>query len=108
MSAEKTNNSLPKHFMVNQPKTCPFHTEDASAIDYKNVRLMRKFLSSYNKILSRRRTGLCAKHQRQIANEIKKARHVALLSFVQRWTNAKILSSRDAISLSHVGSVAHW
>ena len=64
-------------------KICPFHDNKAPIIDYKNVRLMRKFLSSYAKILPRRRTGVCAKHQRQVAAEVKKARHAALVRFVQ-------------------------
>lgn len=64
-------------------KTCPFHDNKAPIIDYKNVRLMKKFLSSYAKILPRRRTGVCAKHQRQVSAELKKARFVALVPFVQ-------------------------
>jgi small subunit ribosomal protein S18 len=63
-------------------KACPFHGKNALIIDYKDVRLVRKFVSSYGKILPRRRTGLCAKHQRQVTNEIKKTRHMALISFV--------------------------
>lgn len=69
---------------TSQEKSCPFHDNKAPVIDYKNVRLMRKYLSSYFKILPRRRSGLCAKHQRQIARELKKARHMALVPFVQR------------------------
>jgi small subunit ribosomal protein S18 len=64
-------------------KTCPFHDNKAPIIDYKNVRLMRKFLSSYAKILSRRRTGVCAKHQRQVSTELKKTRFIGLAPFVQ-------------------------
>ncbi|MFO0704775.1 MAG: 30S ribosomal protein S18 [Candidatus Andersenbacteria bacterium] len=64
-------------------KTCPFHDNKAPIIDYKNVRLMRKFLSSYAKILPRRRTGVCAKHQRQVSTELKKARFIGLVPYVQ-------------------------
>ena len=66
-----------------RPKTCPFHDNKAPLIDYKHVRLMRKFLSSYAKIQPRRRTGVCAKHQRQVSAEVKKARYIALVPFVQ-------------------------
>jgi len=48
-------------------------------IDYKNVDLLRSFLSDWGTILPRRQTGTCAKHQRQLARAIKRARHLALL-----------------------------
>lgn len=63
-------------------KTCPFHGKNALTLDYKDVRLLRKFISSYAKILPKRRTGTCAKHQRQVTAEIKKARYIALIPFV--------------------------
>jgi len=64
-------------------RTCPFHDKDAPVLDYKDVRLMRRFMSSYAKIQPRRRSGLCAKHQRQVSAELKKARFLGLLQFVQ-------------------------
>ena len=64
-------------------RVCPFHGKEAPVIDYKDVRLMRRFMSSYSKIQPRRRSGLCAKHQRQVSAELKKARFIGLLSFVQ-------------------------
>lgn len=64
-------------------RTCPFHDKDAPVLDYKDVRLMRRFMSSYAKIQPRRRSGLCAKHQRQVTGELKKARFLGLLQFVQ-------------------------
>lgn len=68
---------------LQRTRTCPFHDNKAPIIDYKNVRLMRKFLSSYAKVLPRRRTGVCAKHQRQVSTELKKARYIALAPYVQ-------------------------
>lgn len=65
-------------------RTCPFHDKDAPVLDYKDVRLMRRFMSSYAKIQPRRRSGLCAKHQRMVTNELKKTRFIGLLSFVQQ------------------------
>ncbi len=51
------------------------------AIDYKNADLLRKYVSDRGKILPRRVTGTCAKHQRELTISIKRARHVALLPF---------------------------
>jgi small subunit ribosomal protein S18 len=53
-------------------------------IDYKDVKLLQRFLSSYGKIESRKRTGSCLKHQRRLAIALKRARHIALLPFVVR------------------------
>ena len=53
-------------------------------VDYKNVEVMRKYVSAdKGKILPRRVTGTCAKHQRHVAIEVKKARFMALLPFVK-------------------------
>lgn len=63
-------------------KVCQFCVEKATAIDYKDVPKLRKYLSERSKILPRRITGTCAKHQRQLTTAIKKARHIALVPFV--------------------------
>ena len=53
-------------------------------VDYKNVDVIKKYISAdKGKILPRRITGACAKHQRHIAGEVKKARHMALIPFVK-------------------------
>lgn len=52
--------------------------------DYKEPQTLRRFISERGKILSRTRTGACAKHQRKLTKEIKRARHLALLPFVNR------------------------
>ena len=62
-------------------KVCTFCVEKATSIDYKDVAKLRKFLSERSKILPRRITGTCAKHQRQLTTAIKKARHIALVPF---------------------------
>lgn len=64
-------------------KVCIFCKQDV-AIDYKDVELLKKFLSEKNKIRSRRATGNCAKHQRKLATAIKRAREMALLPYVPR------------------------
>jgi small subunit ribosomal protein S18 len=51
-------------------------------MDYKNIDLLKRFISDKGKILPRRVTGVCAKHQRRVAQAIKRAREVALLPFV--------------------------
>jgi len=50
-------------------------------IDYKNTNLLRDFMTDRGKILPRRATGNCAKHQRRVSEEIKRARFVALLPY---------------------------
>ncbi|MCD6413803.1 MAG: 30S ribosomal protein S18 [Elusimicrobia bacterium] len=51
-------------------------------IDYKNVRLLKNFIGDNGRILTSRITGTCTKHQRRLANAIKRARHLALLPYV--------------------------
>ncbi|MFC1545502.1 30S ribosomal protein S18 [Gemmatimonadota bacterium] len=62
-------------------KPCRFCVEKKSWIDYKDDRTLRRFLTDRGKIVSRRQTGVCAKHQRLLTTAIKRARHVALLPF---------------------------
>ena len=63
-------------------KVCVFCAEENSAIDYKDVPKLRKFVSERGKILPRRITGTCAEHQRALPTAIKRARHVALMPYV--------------------------
>lgn len=65
-------------------KTCYFCSEGIKYIDYKNIRLLRKYLSRYMKIEPRRRTGTCSKHQRALATALKRARHLGLLPFTNK------------------------
>ncbi len=62
-------------------KVCTFCVEKAEYIDYKDSAKLRKFVTEKGKILPRRMTGVCAKHQRALSEAIKKARIVALLPF---------------------------
>ena len=62
-------------------KVCIFCGEKAQKIDYKDVSTLRKFISERGKILPRRITGTCAKHQRAITTVIKRARHIALMPY---------------------------
>ena len=62
-------------------RQCRFCTNPKMVIDYKDIETLSRFVSDHGKIRSRRQTGTCAKHQRQLAREIKRARHLALLPF---------------------------
>lgn len=62
-------------------KVCQFCADKATEIDYKDINKLKKFVSERGKILPRRISGNCAKHQRQLTVAIKKARHIALLPF---------------------------
>lgn len=63
-------------------RVCAFCLEKTQVIDYKDVATLRRFLSERGKIKGRRKSGTCAKHQRQLAVAIKRARHLALLPFM--------------------------
>ena len=62
-------------------KVCPFTGEGAPKIDYKDVKLLQRYISERGKIRARRVTGNCVQHQRDIAIAVKNAREVALLPF---------------------------
>lgn len=62
-------------------KVCQFCVDKVESIDYKDVAKLRRYVSERAKILPRRITGTCAKHQRQLTVAIKRARHIALLPF---------------------------
>ncbi len=65
-------------------KFCKFCSEKTQFIDYKDLRLLRSYLTERGKILSRRMTGTCARHQRELNEQIMRARNIALLSFVEK------------------------
>ena len=62
-------------------KVCSFCVDKIGTIDYKDVAKLRRFISERGKILPRRVTGSCARHQRDLTVAIKRARHLALLPF---------------------------
>jgi small subunit ribosomal protein S18 len=65
-------------------KNCFFCADNMTKIDYKDDVVLRKFISSYGKIVPRRRSGVCAKHQRKLALAIKRARIIGLLPFTTK------------------------
>ena len=68
-------------FRRSKRKVCTFCVDKAEAIDYKDVNKLRKYVTERGKILPRRISGTCAKHQRQLTDAIKRARNIALLPF---------------------------
>lgn len=67
---------------VPRRKVCPFCVSKAKSIEYKDATKLHNFISDRGKILPRRRTGVCARHQRALAIAIKRARFIALLPYV--------------------------
>lgn len=72
--------------MKNQPtpKSCHFCVNGLNEVDYKDIKTLKKFTSSYAKILPRKKTGICSKHQRKLAMAIKRSRFMALIPFTTR------------------------
>jgi small subunit ribosomal protein S18 len=64
-----------------RPRECQFCADKDTRIDYKQVEMLRRFVTEEGKIRPRRQTGTCARHQRELARAIKRARHLALLPF---------------------------
>ncbi len=63
---------------------CFFCSQNSKIIDYKDVELLRRFVSGQAKIIDPKYTGICAKHQRMLARAIKRARFMGLLPFVNK------------------------
>mgnify|MGYP001803577265 CR=1 FL=1 len=63
-------------------KVCPFSGENAPAIDYKDTRLLQRYVSERGKIVPSRITAVSAKKQRELAKAIKRSRHIGLLPYI--------------------------
>ena len=63
-------------------KTCPFTGDKAPTIDYKDVKLLQRYVSERGKIVPSRITAVSAKKQRELAKAIKRARHIGLLPYI--------------------------
>ncbi len=76
-------------------RVCPVCAEGPSVLDYKNIEFLRRFISERGRIEQRRKAGTCAKHQRALAQAIKRARHLALLPFtVEHMRRTGVSTSR--------------
>ncbi len=65
-------------------KQCLFCSQNYKDIDYKQVDLLKRFISAQGKIINPKHTGVCAKHQRRLTKAIKRARYLGLLPFTTR------------------------
>ena len=66
---------------VPRRKVCAFCVEKVQIIDYKDIARMRRYISDRYRMEPRRKTGVCARHQRSLSTAIKRARHIALVPF---------------------------
>lgn len=71
-----------KRIFYRRRKVCKFCVDKMEYIDYKDVKLLQQFVPERAKILPRRISGTCSRHQRMLQQAIKRARHLALLPFV--------------------------
>ena len=78
MRKEKNLNAMDKE------KFCYFCANGLKDIDYKDGQFLRRWISSYSKIVPRRRSGVCSKHQRKLAEAIKRARFMSILPYLPR------------------------
>ena len=82
-------------------KSCPFSAKDAPRIDYKDVRLLQGFVSERGKIVPSRITSVAAKKQRELAQAIKRARHLGLLPYIVKkgappWTSFCLSATKSS------------
>jgi len=78
------NNSRQHSTASAEKKQCFFCTNNKMVVDYKDVAVLKKFVSSFHKIAPRRRSGLCALHQRKVGKAIKQARIAGLMPYLPR------------------------
>jgi small subunit ribosomal protein S18 len=76
--------SAAKQVFFRRRKGCPLSEPNSPKIDYKNIKLLSRFISERGRILPSRITSVSAKKQRELKNAIKRARNIALLPFVQQ------------------------
>ena len=81
-SYDKDERKDRRDYKAKKKRVCLFCTKGAGPASYKDEKVLRKYISERGKILPRRVTGTCAKHQREIVNAINRARHVGILPYV--------------------------
>ena len=79
--SERPEGQMRRRPMRRRKKVCALCADANKALDYKDVALLKKYVSERGKILPRRITGNCAKHQRALTVAVKRARHVALMPY---------------------------
>jgi len=83
MAKKKDTRKRRKQIEIVVPRNCPF-CKGKTEPDYKETDTLAKYMSDRGKILGKDRTGICSKHQRRISLSIKRARHLALLSYTPK------------------------
>ena len=78
---ERSDSPMRRRGGRRRKKVCAFCASEAKAIDYKDVETLKNYISERGKILPRRVTGNCARHQRAITTAVKRARNIALLPY---------------------------
>ena len=78
---DRSDSQMRRRPMRRRKKVCAFCADANKELDYKDVALLKKYVSERGKILPRRITGNCAKHQRALTVAVKRARHVALMPY---------------------------
>ena len=79
---DRGDSSMKRRGGRRRKKVCVFCGKENNDIDYKDVNKLKRYVSERGKILPRRITGNCAKHQRALTVAIKRARHIAILAYV--------------------------
>ncbi|GAB4540151.1 MAG: 30S ribosomal protein S18 [Thermodesulfovibrionia bacterium] len=69
---------------VQRKRFCNFCVDDVPYIDYKDVKTLKRYLTERGKIMAGRMTGVCSRHQRELARAVKRARNIALLPFIEK------------------------
>ncbi|HEM61425.1 MAG TPA: 30S ribosomal protein S18 [Chloroflexi bacterium] len=78
---DRDRSSSRKGYRFSRKRVCAFCADRADTIDYKDVPTLRQYITARGKIKPRRKTAVCARHQRRLSAAIKRARHVALLPY---------------------------
>ncbi len=81
VKTDKTEAPVRRRIVRRRKKVCIFCADKSNVISYKDTAKLKKYISERGKILPRRITGNCAKHQRALTVAVKRARHVALLPY---------------------------
>ncbi len=72
--------------MMRKKRICRFCEDNVKYVDFKDEKKLKRFTTEQGKIIPRRTSGTCAKHQRQLVKAIKRARHLALIPYVSEMT----------------------
>ncbi len=82
-SKNSSENKGGKKYYFSRKKYCYFCKDKIKFVDYKNFRILEKYILETGKILPARVTGTCGYHQKQLSKAIKRARHMALMKFIE-------------------------